>query len=241
MVFYLSDRGNPSGIYRTPANGVGSEELLFERADITNGWLTVSPDGSVLLYGAAGNLWVLPDPLSAPGTSTPRPLFQTPVSGNFLQFSPDGRWIAYQSNSTGRDEVYVMPYPGPGPSRQISLSGGTKPRWRGDGKEIFFVAPGGRIAAAEVSVRDGAARIGRAADAVQPADIKQYRPDLRRLRGRPAYPGDHAQGHDRGADDRAELAGAGEEVGTPPRQRRRGLEGAAWPDFGGRLRPPTPA
>ena len=53
-----------------------------------------------------------------------------------------------------------MPYPGPGPSRQISLGGGTKPRWRGDGKEIFFVAPDGQIAAAEVSVRNGSLESG---------------------------------------------------------------------------------
>jgi len=158
VAFFPSSLKDRIGMYRKPVSGAAAEELLF---DLTgDSFFAIAPDGSALLYNAAGNLWMLPDPLGAAGTSKPRPLFQTPFGGSQVQFSPDGRWIAYQSSETGRAEVYVMPYPGPGPSRQISLGGGTKPRWRGDGKEIFFVAPDGQIAAAEVSVRNGSLESG---------------------------------------------------------------------------------
>jgi hypothetical protein len=70
------------------------------------------------------------------------------------QFSPDGRWIAYQSDeSRASSEIYVAPFPGPGGRRQISIAGGNLARWRGDGKEIFFVAPDGRLMAAEVNIK----------------------------------------------------------------------------------------
>ena len=54
------------------------------------------------------------------------------------QFSPDGRWVAYASDESGRPEVYVQPFPGPGPKIQISTAGGIQPRWRRDGKELFY-------------------------------------------------------------------------------------------------------
>ena len=57
------------------------------------------------------------------------------------QFSPDGRWIAYTSDESGRNEIYVGPFPGPGGKQQISTSGGRQPKWRGDGKEIFYSGP----------------------------------------------------------------------------------------------------
>jgi Tol biopolymer transport system component len=70
-------------------------------------------------------------------------------------FSPDGRWVAYQSNDSGRLEVYLQPFPGPGARAQISAAGGAAPRWRGDGREIFYVSPDGRIMAAEVETAAG--------------------------------------------------------------------------------------
>jgi hypothetical protein len=55
-----------------------------------------------------------------------------------FQFSPDGKWVAYESNETGRNEVYVVPYPGPGGKSQVSTDGGTQPRWNHNGRELFF-------------------------------------------------------------------------------------------------------
>jgi Tol biopolymer transport system component len=66
------------------------------------------------------------------------------------QFSPDGRWVAYSSNESGKWEVFVAPFPGPGGNWQVSTSGGSEPRWRRDGKELFYVAPDGKMMAVDV-------------------------------------------------------------------------------------------
>jgi len=67
------------------------------------------------------------------------------------QFSPDGRWVAYQSNVTGRFEIYVQPFPDPGGKWQVSTAGGTFPRWRADGKELFFIAPNAKLMSAPIT------------------------------------------------------------------------------------------
>ena len=68
------------------------------------------------------------------------------------QFSPDGKWIAYQSNESGRFEVYVQPFPGPGGRSTVSTGGGAQVRWRHDGKELFYIALDGRLMAVPVSL-----------------------------------------------------------------------------------------
>jgi len=72
-----------------------------------------------------------------------------------LRFAPDGKWVAYASNATGRSEICVAPFPGPGGTWQVSREGGTSPRWRRDGKEIFYVSADQRLMA--VDVRTGTA------------------------------------------------------------------------------------
>jgi Tol biopolymer transport system component len=72
-------------------------------------------------------------------------------------FSPDGKWVAYQSNESGPFEVYVRPFPGPGGVWQISAGGGASPRWARDGKELYYIAPGGRMMA--VAIGNTAAKI----------------------------------------------------------------------------------
>jgi hypothetical protein len=67
------------------------------------------------------------------------------------QFSPDGRWIVYESSESGRYEAFVQPVPGPGTKSQVSTGGGLQVRWRADGREIFYVAPDGRLMAVPVS------------------------------------------------------------------------------------------
>jgi Tol biopolymer transport system component len=66
------------------------------------------------------------------------------------QFSPDGRWVAYQSDRSGRFEIYVQPFPGSGDQFQVSTGGGTHPRWRPDGEEIYFISLDGMLMAAAV-------------------------------------------------------------------------------------------
>jgi Tol biopolymer transport system component/predicted Ser/Thr protein kinase len=98
------------------------------------------PDGSLIIYDAAvpatkTDLWTL----RTSGERKPTPFLQTAFNESGARFSPDGRWVAYVSDETGRNEIYARPFPGPGEARRISTSGGTLPRWRRDGKELFYV------------------------------------------------------------------------------------------------------
>jgi Tol biopolymer transport system component len=154
---------NSFQLYRKPADGSGSEELLY--ADDSHKFPnSLSPDGKFLLYTTNGGseLRALPLTPDQPGGALkPFPVVATP-SVNFLaEFSPDGHWIAYVSNESGRYEVYATPFPpGAGGKRQISNAGGVLPKWRQDGKEIFFSALDGRLMAAEVALKSGALEIG---------------------------------------------------------------------------------
>jgi serine/threonine-protein kinase len=78
---------------------------------------------------------------------TVEPLLQTENVEGWPEFSPDGRSLAYGSDVSGRQEVYVRPHPGPGAVQQVSLDGGTAPAWHPNGREIFFIADGGLMAA----------------------------------------------------------------------------------------------
>ena len=89
----------------------------------------------------------------------PRALLQTPFNEVDGHFSPDGRWVAYVSNESGRNEIYVMPFSTPGGKWQISTAGGVQPRWRGDGKELFFLA-GNEMMAAAVNGTSTAVEVG---------------------------------------------------------------------------------
>ncbi|MGH9388847.1 MAG: TolB family protein, partial [Vicinamibacteria bacterium] len=90
--------------------------------------------------------------LSSDGERALRPLLSTPSNETVARFSPDGRWIAYQSDESGRDEVYLTAYPGPGGRSQVSTNGGIDPAWSRDGREIFFPS-GGKMMAAAVETR----------------------------------------------------------------------------------------
>jgi Periplasmic component of the Tol biopolymer transport system len=72
------------------------------------------------------------------GDRRPRPLVQTRFGDAYPDLSPDGRWLAYSSDESGRNEVYVQPYPGPGPRQAVSANGGTGPAWSHDGRELFY-------------------------------------------------------------------------------------------------------
>jgi hypothetical protein len=86
------------------------------------------------------------------GDGKPSPWLNTPFIETLGQFSPDGRWVAYQSNESGTSEIYVQPFPAPNAKWQISTNGGGMPRWRADGKELFFIAPDAKLMAAAVVV-----------------------------------------------------------------------------------------
>jgi Tol biopolymer transport system component len=105
------------------------------------------------LGGPVGSdVWVLP----LFGDRKPFPFLQTSFGETFPQFSADGRWIAYGSNESGRFEVYVAPFPGPGGKWMVSTAGGTQPRWMQDGTEIFYLAPDDKLMTAAVNGRGSA-------------------------------------------------------------------------------------
>jgi hypothetical protein len=85
------------------------------------------------------------------GDRTPRPFLRTSANEQHPQFSPDGRWVTFTSDESGREEVFVVPFPGPGARIAISNHGGTHPRWRRDGTEIFYIGPRLTLMAAAVN------------------------------------------------------------------------------------------
>jgi len=132
----------------------GSDEpqrlLATEERKLVTDW---SPDGRVVLYQtyqpkSGADLWALP--LDA--DRRPFPIVATPFDETAGQFSPDGQWIAYASNATGRDEIYVRPFAGSAEEVQVSSGGGSQPRWRRDGKELYFVGLDGRLTAVPVTI-----------------------------------------------------------------------------------------
>jgi eukaryotic-like serine/threonine-protein kinase len=148
-VVFWSVRGGPLSLYEKSASGAGDEQLLAADAGVPLSW---SPDGRFLLYQRAEpktgiDLWVL----SMTGERKSLAVVQTAMDQPGGEFSPDGRWLAYESNESGRFEVYVQPFPEAGGKWQISSAGGTQPRWRRDGKELYYVAPDARLMAVTVA------------------------------------------------------------------------------------------
>ena len=151
-VVFQSNRKGVFNLYWKLSSGVGVDELLLEsdQSKAPSDW---SSDGRFLLFRSIDpqtgfDLWVLP--VSA--DKKPFPFLKTPFDERNGQFSPDGKWIAYQSNESGRFEIYVQPFPGPGRKFQISNSGGTQPRWNKNGKEIFYVSLESKMMAAPVKL-----------------------------------------------------------------------------------------
>jgi len=150
-VAFASNRLGGIDMYSTRTDGVGGEELLLassaKQSLIPTDW---SLDGRYLLYilgQTPGDLWILP---MSP-REKPHPFLASPSNELQGKFSPDVRWIAYTSDESGAPEVYVRRFPGGDGKWRVSTHGGTQPRWRHDGKEIFYLALDGRLMAAAVT------------------------------------------------------------------------------------------
>ncbi len=137
-IFYVVDRP-PFELHRMPAGLPDSGHPIFpETPEVDTIGIAVSPDGRTIAFNRSesqtgGNIYTRP----VDGSELPRPFRATRAEEHLASFSPDGRWIAYQSDETGRFEVYVEAFPGPGERFQISADGGTEPLWARSG-EIFF-------------------------------------------------------------------------------------------------------
>jgi Tol biopolymer transport system component len=137
---YASKRGSKWGIYVKLADNTAKEELITE-SDTLKSPMSWTPDGKTIVYWTVGqqtggDIWYVPV-----GDKKPVAFLQTTANERHPQLSPDGKWLAYESNETGRPEIYIKPFP-EGPGRwQISTDGGSVPRWRGDSRELYFLSP----------------------------------------------------------------------------------------------------
>jgi eukaryotic-like serine/threonine-protein kinase len=127
-----------ANIFWKLADGTGSDERLT-KSPHTQFAGAFSPDGKLLVYvenhpASGSDIWVLP----MEGDRTPRPFLQTPFVENEVALSPDGHWLAYQSNESGRYEIYVQPFPSGGRKIQVSTEGGGTAQWSRNGREIFY-------------------------------------------------------------------------------------------------------
>jgi len=151
---------NRSGIHRRAADGSGEDELLWKRPALPSQFSTLSPtrDGGSLLVPAGKVHWRLP----LTGERTPTEYRNMSHPEFWHAFSPDGRWLAYSSAESGRSEIYVRGFPEERGKWQISSESGSSPRWRGDGKELFWWAPTDQgVVAARVEPQASAVRAGR--------------------------------------------------------------------------------
>ena len=161
MLVYTSLRDGVRNLYQVLSNGTEPELLLATPGSkAAHSW---SPDGRELLFRdtdptTRSDLWVVSvEPagdqsgrLRIAGDGKPIPVAKTPAQELNGQFSPDGGWIAYESNESGRQEVYVQPFRRQGARQRVSIDGGSEPRWRGDGAELFFASSNGQMMAAPI-------------------------------------------------------------------------------------------
>jgi eukaryotic-like serine/threonine-protein kinase len=155
-VAFSSNRGN-GNIYVKAAGGTGEDQLLLTtpNAKFPTGW---SHDGKFLVYSEADpktkhDPWVLA--MDGGPSGKPIRFLGSEFNETLGQFSPDGRWMAYTSDESGQREVYVRPFPSGQGQWKVSISGGEQPRWRIDGRELYFLRADGTLMAVPVKGNPG--------------------------------------------------------------------------------------
>ena len=145
VTYASSEKSGPSNIYWKHADGSGDAQRLTAGGTTQHPY-TWSPDGKVLAFSEFSldnsfdimTLSVEGDEKSGWKFGQPKPFLNSPFDEGTPAFSPDGRWLAYNSNESGSGEVYVRPFPGPGGKWQVSTGGGVLPKWSRNGKELFY-------------------------------------------------------------------------------------------------------
>jgi Tol biopolymer transport system component len=149
-IVFSSNRDGVVNLYEKPASGTGDEKLLLA-TPLSKQVADWSPDGRFVLYRSQDaktkyDLWALP----LERERKPFPVVQTNFDERDAQFSPDGKWIAYESDESGRFEIYVQPFPGPGAKLPVSTNGGAQVRWPHEGKELFYIGLDERLMAVPI-------------------------------------------------------------------------------------------
>jgi Tol biopolymer transport system component len=152
IVYSSQEKGGTYNLWWVRSDGGGDAQRLAESKSeqYAGSW---RPDGKVLAFfqtnaGTGNDIMTLPvegDEKSGWKPGEPKPFLNSPAREEVPVFSPDGRWLAYHSTESGRFEVYVRPFPGPGGKWQISIEGGVTPEWSRNGKELFYRTPDNKI------------------------------------------------------------------------------------------------
>jgi Tol biopolymer transport system component len=159
-ILFGSQRTGQLTIFERPSDGSGAETRLQGSPDGAVP-MHVSRDGRFLTYLGTNrktreDVGVLP----LVGERNPRPFTEAVSTELWARFSPNGKWITYQSNETGIVEVYLRPFPGPGGQWPISTAGGIHPRWSADGKEVYYISPDGKMMAVSVAINGSTPVLG---------------------------------------------------------------------------------
>jgi serine/threonine protein kinase len=172
IIFNSNRDGKFYDLYQKNASGSGETTLLY-KDEIDKYPTDWTADGRFITYTSVDDpetkwdLWIVPMVPDQNGTEPkPYPFLKTKFFEGAAKFSPDGKWIAYSSDESGQDEVYVRPFPGPGGKWQISAGGGFDSYWRKDGKEIFYEANGKKIMAVTVKSNNDIFEVGAARELV---------------------------------------------------------------------------
>jgi serine/threonine protein kinase len=161
-IFYSSGAGAPY-IVAKAADGSTPERIVLESKDTREFPASCSPDGRYLVYERRApqnetgfHLWALP----LFGDGKPFPIVQSTFEERYPEVSPDGKWMAYQSNESGRWEIYITAFPGGGAKWQVSGVGGASAKWRKDSKEIFYLDLSDNLVAVDVNASGSSVQLG---------------------------------------------------------------------------------
>jgi predicted Ser/Thr protein kinase len=140
LIFEHRPPGPDAGVMSVPADGSAAPSILASHGSRPIVASSVSPEGKAVIgwYPLEGTLWILPLSAGSSVPAKPRSIYDSRFAKIGPQFSPDGHWVAYQSDDTGRGEIYVAAYPEAGGKTQISTDGGSMPRWARSGRELFY-------------------------------------------------------------------------------------------------------
>ncbi|HYN06481.1 MAG TPA: protein kinase [Vicinamibacterales bacterium] len=160
---FSSARQGRVELFTVRTSGGARESLLaLPGLDVGKFAATWSPIDDMVVFIAGGRVIARSDlwAVGVTGGRAPFAVVQSPAVETQARFSPDGRWLAYVTSESSRLEVYVQPFPGPGPRQQVSVDGGRYPHWRHDSSEIFFLAPDDRLMSAAIRLTATEAHVG---------------------------------------------------------------------------------